>query len=179
MSKKKYLLIGSLVFFIIVAVFIKIQFPYITITFLKQTLFPPASVVDSITQATLKIYTKKLTKQEIFDLININKDDRVIVTSTTNADRTAHAGVIDVEAIQEKIVMNGNPNKLTCKNIERSKMAMITVYKIPEKGAKWFQHIGARIWLKFTGEKTRGFETAKGKPLNCKYSMEIVAFRAI
>jgi len=177
MSKKKYFLIGILVLIIIVAVILKIQFPYLTFTFLKHSLFPPASVVDSKTQATLRIYTKELSKKEVLDLIN--NDDRVIVTSTTNADGTAHAGVFEVNALQEKIVINGNSKRLTCENIERSKVAIITVYKTPEKGVKWFRHVGARIWVKLIEKEIIGRETEQSEQTYCKYSMEIVSFRAI
>ncbi len=172
MSKKKYILIALLVVIVGIGVFAKIKFPYLTFTFLKDSVFPPASVVDARTQATLVIYTEELNLEEILGLVNAGPERRVSVIGTVNADGTPHAGVFKVSSKDGQIIIDGQPGSQTCKNIERSKKAVIEVYKKPVREAKWFEHIGARLWVKL--EKN----TATG-PLTSTYTMSIAAHRAI
>ncbi|MFC2155421.1 pyridoxamine 5'-phosphate oxidase family protein [Acidobacteriota bacterium] len=172
MSKKKYVLFGFLVFLIGIAVLVKTMFPYLTFTFIRHSLFPPASVVDARTKATIRIYTKELSMENIIKLVNADSDQRVLVIGTTNADGTPHAGVLNVSAKGQQIIINGLSNSNTCKNIERSKKAVIMVYKKPIRDAKWFEHVGARIWAELN-------ENTKTGPLTSAYSMRITAHRAI
>jgi hypothetical protein len=172
MSRKKYILIGFLIFLIGIAVLVKIMFPYLTFTFLMHSLFPPKSVVDAQTQATLRIYTKELTMENIIKLVNADSDQRVLVIGTTNADGTPHAGVLDVSAKDHHIVINGRSNSNTCKNIERSKKAVIMVYKKPMRDARWFEHVGARLWVEL-------IEHTKTDSLTNTYSLRITTHRAI
>jgi hypothetical protein len=172
MTKKKYFLIIILIFIIMVGIYVKIKFPYLTVEFLKNSLFPPASVVDAKTQATAVIYTEKLTINEILTMINGSAWDRVVVISTVNPDGSPHAGVLEIKAIEGKIEMEGLSERMTCKNVERNQEAVITVYKRPVKGSKWFQNIGARLWVKLIDQEDV-------KRLSKRYLMEIIAFRAI
>jgi hypothetical protein len=172
MSKKKYILIGFLIFLIGIAIILKIKFPYLTFTFLKHSLFPPGSVVDAETQATVLIYTKELTMENIIKLVNADTDQRVLIIGTTNADGTPHAGVLNVSAKGHHIIINGRSTSNTCKNIERSKKAIIMVYKKPIRDARWFEHVGARIWIEL-------IENRKTNSLTKTYSMRITAHRAI
>jgi len=172
MSKKKYILIGVLIFLIGIAILLKMKFPYLTFTFVKDSLFPPKSVVDARTQATLVIYTKELSMENIIKLINADATQRVLVIGTVNADGSPHAGVLNVSAKDRHIIINGLPNSDTCKNIERSKKAVIMVYKKPVREAKWFENVGARIWVEL-------IENTKTGSLTSTYTMRITAHRAI
>ncbi|MCP4214285.1 MAG: pyridoxamine 5'-phosphate oxidase family protein [bacterium] len=172
MSKKKYILIALLVLVIGIGVYLKLTFPFLTYTFIKDSLFPAATVVDARTGATLVIYTKELSLEEIVTLIEDGPGQRVLVIGTVNADGTPHAGVLKVSTKDGQIIIVGQPGSQTCKNIERSKKAVIEVYKKPVREAKWFEHVGARLWVKL--EK----KTATG-PLSGTYTMRITAHRAI
>jgi len=172
MSKKKFILIGFLVFLICIAVLVKTMFPYLTFTFIRHSLFPPRSVVDARTQATIRIYTKELSMGNIIKFVNADSDQRVLVIGTTNADGTPHAGVLNVSATGHYIIINDLSNSNTCKNIERSKKAVIMVYKKPGRDDRWFEHVGARIWVELK-------KNTKTGSLTNTYSMRITAHRAI
>ncbi len=172
MSKKKYVLIGLLIFLIGVGVLAKMMFPYLTVTFLWHSVFPPKSVVDAKTQATLRIYTKELSMETIITLVNADSTQRAVVIGTTNADGSPHAGVFDVSAKDDYIIINGLSDSNTCKNIERNKKAVIQVYKTPNRDDRWFDHVGARIWLELN-------ENTKTGPLTSTYSLKIKTHRAI
>lgn len=172
MSKKKYALIGLLIVLIGIGVTAKIMFPYLTFTFLWHSMFPPKSVVDAQTQATIRIYTKELSMENIIALVNAGSDQRVLVIGTTNADGTPHAGVFNVSAKDDYIIINGRSNSSTCKNIENYKKAVILVYKKPTRDARWFDHVGARIWVELN-------KTTKTDSSTSTYSMKIKSHRPI
>ncbi|MCP4156985.1 MAG: pyridoxamine 5'-phosphate oxidase family protein [bacterium] len=172
MSKKKYIIIVLLVLIIGIGVYLKITFPFLTVTFIKDSIFPPTTVVDARTRATLVIYTKELAMEEIIKLINAGPARRVLVIGTVNADGTPHAGVFAVSAKDGQIIIDGQSGSQTCKNIERSKKAIIEVYKKPDREARWFEHVGARIWVELEKNTVTG-------PLTNSYAMSITAHRAI
>ncbi len=102
---------------------------------------------DGVTGASRKNYYVKtsLTGQALQEVINSHK--AAFVLSTTNPDNSPNAGVFIPAMASDSIVKFGLADNQTRQNIQRTKKAVLTIYRfLPENSGKK-RHQGARLIL--------------------------------
>jgi len=119
------------------------------------------------------------TKEEVFELIQSNPADRVVVITTTNADGSVHASVVGIWVHDGVIKFRASSEIAIARNLQRSRGAVITLYKIPEKGVPLNKHKGARVWVKLIENKERKQALNEGKSLKSIYALEVVKIKSL
>lgn len=111
--------------------------------------------VDAISGASIYNNGRQLSREEIIDLILNKHNDRVLVIGTTNVDGTPNSGIFTLTSIDSILMIYGNNDQLTVRNLKRTKTALVTLYKIPYKGEIYSKHLGARITVELIEDKNR------------------------
>jgi hypothetical protein len=119
------------------------------------------------------------SKEEVFYLINSNQAERMTMITTTNPDGSAHASIIGIWVSNDLIHFRASSRIAVARNLQRTKSALITLYKIPGKGVPLKKHIGAGIRVTLVDDLKRDQTLKEGKNLKSIYSMKIVKIKSL
>ncbi len=114
------------------------------------------------------------TETEVLDLIRSHPAERIVAVTTVNPDNTPHISTVGIFVRDGLIKFMGYNNIAIARNLQRTQKAVITIYKVPEKGLPLKRHSGARVWVKLLADKKRDDALKEGKSIKSFYSMEIV-----
>ncbi len=117
--------------------------------------------IDAVTTASKKFYYAKssLTGEMLQELINSHH--AAFVLSTTNPDNSPNAGFFIPEMPSNSTIKFGLANNQTRQNIERTKKAVLTVYKASPDADRKTRHQGARLILRLDEKKSKNKLTHK------------------
>ncbi len=111
--------------------------------------------VDAIASASKKFYYAKssLTGEMLQRLINSHQ--AAFVLSTTNPDNSPNAGFFIPEMLSDSTIKFGLADNQTRRNIERTRKAVLTVYKSSPDADGKTRHQGARLILRLDEKKSK------------------------
>lgn len=139
--------------------------------------------VDAVSGASTFYATKLLEKGTLLDFIQNRFFDRVVIFATTNPDGTPNSGVFTLTAIADKIMIYGSDEQQTIRNLKRTKIGLVTLYIVPQKGEHWSKHAGARIAVRLIDDPAvvRRLEKQKGvgPEAGSWYFLDIVSIRPL
>lgn len=135
--------------------------------------------INNVIPQALESNSQIPSKEEVFELIRLNSTDRVVVVTTSNADNSPHASVVGIWVQNGVIKLKASSDIAITRNLQRTRNAVITLYKIPEKGLQLSKHKGVRVWVKLIKNKEREEALKAGKSLKSYYSLEVVKIRSL
>ncbi|MCP4156984.1 MAG: hypothetical protein GY757_55240 [bacterium] len=114
------------------------------------------------------------TETDVLNLIRSHPAERIVAITTVNPDNSPHISTVGIFVQDELIKFKASDKIAIARNLQRTKKAVITLYKVPEGPLPLKQHTGARIWVKLLADKNRDDALKEGKSIKSFYSMEIV-----
>jgi hypothetical protein len=114
------------------------------------------------------------SKADVINLIMSHPADRIVAITTVNPDNSPHMSTVGIFVQNGLIKFRASGKIAVARNLQRTKKAIITLYKMPEEPLPLSQHSGARVWVKLLADKTRDEALMQGKSIKSIYSMEIV-----
>ncbi|MFC2155420.1 pyridoxamine 5'-phosphate oxidase family protein [Acidobacteriota bacterium] len=114
------------------------------------------------------------SKTDVINLILSYPADRIVTITTVNPDNSPHMSTVGIFVQNGLIKFRASGKIAVARNLQRTKKAIITLYKMPEEPLPLSQHSGARVWVKLLADKIRDEALMKGESIKSIYSMEIV-----
>jgi hypothetical protein len=119
------------------------------------------------------------SKTDVINLIRSHPADRIVAITTVNPDNSPHMSTVGI-FVQNGLIKFRASNKIAItRNLQRTKKAIITLYKMPKEPLPLSQHSGARVWVKLLADKTRDEALKQGKSIKSIYSMEIIKIKSL
>ena len=119
------------------------------------------------------------SETDVLNLIRSHPADRIVAITTVNPDNSPHMSTVGIFVQNGLIKFRASNKTAITRNLQRTKKAIITLYKIPGKPLPLSQHSGARVWVKLLADKTRDDALKQGKSIKSIYSMEIVKIKPL
>lgn len=119
------------------------------------------------------------SETDVLNLIKSHPADRIVAITTVNPDNSPHMSTVGIFVQNGLIKFRASDKIAIARNLQRTKKAIITLYKIPGKPLPLNQHSGARVWVKLLADKSRDDALKQGKSIKSIYSMEIVKVKPL
>ncbi len=119
------------------------------------------------------------SETDALNLIRSHPADRIVAITTVNPDNSPHMSTVGIFVQNDLIKFRASDKIAIARNLQRTKKAVITLYKIPGKPLPLSQHSGLRVWVKLLANKTRDDALKQGKSIKSIYSMEIVKVKPL
>jgi hypothetical protein len=119
------------------------------------------------------------SETDVINLIGSHPADRIVAITTVNPDNTPHMSTVGIFVHNGLIKFRASNKIAITRNLQRTKKAIITLYKIPKEPLPLSQHSGARVWVKLLTDKTRDEALRQGKSIKSIYSMEIIKIKSL
>lgn len=121
--------------------------------------------VDAYTSASTKNHYLSSSLSGNLLLDTIRKKEAAFVLSTTNPDGSPNAAVFIPGVVSDSVLRFGLVKNQTRLNIERTGVAVLTVYRFMPEQPQGRQHNGARLRLRLINEpeqnKNKGFKVIR------------------
>ncbi len=129
----------------------------VTVMFLSLCMVETSSgteQVDAFTSASKKNHFSNTCLKGDALMKVIKNHDAAFVLSTTNPDNSPNAAVFMPGIVSENTLKFGLADNQSRKNIERTKKAVLTVYKLSYNKTGKNKHQGARLFLELVEDET-------------------------
>jgi len=134
---------------------------------------------DKATSQTLENKGLSPSESDVINLIMSHPADRIVAITTVNPDNSPHISTVGIFVHNGLIKFRASGKIAIARNLQRTKEAIITLYKMPEEPLPLSQHSGARVWVKLLANKKRDEALKQGKSIKSIYSMDIIKIKPL